>query len=179
MRSIYFIMSKFRKYKMRQYILTLVEKFRYFILSCTFHQNTGPWLLWSYGSWIYSYICIQCLSPLTWVRISTRARCITCDKGCQWLLTGRWISPGPPVSSTNKTDRHNIYWNIVERGVKHHQTNKQTNYENNINTTLNRCKNMRNPYSYNSQSCIQLSSSGEKENNCLRQFTAYLKSHSD
>jgi hypothetical protein len=38
---------------------------------------------------------------------------------------------------------------------------------------------MRNPYSYNSQSCIQLSSSGEKENDCFRQFTAYLKSNSD
>ena len=26
----------------------------------------------------------------------------------QWLVTGRWFSPGPPVSSTNKTDRHDI-----------------------------------------------------------------------
>jgi hypothetical protein len=24
------------------------------------------------------------------------------------LTTGRWFSPGPPVSSTNKTDRHDI-----------------------------------------------------------------------
>jgi hypothetical protein len=31
----------------------------------------------------------------------------------------RWFSPGTPVSSTNKTDRHNI----VESGIKHHQTN--------------------------------------------------------
>jgi hypothetical protein len=32
-----------------------------------------------------------------------RARCTTlCDKVCQWLATGRWFSPGPPVSSTNK-----------------------------------------------------------------------------
>jgi hypothetical protein len=23
-------------------------------------------------------------------------------------VTGRWFSPGPPVSSTNKTDRHDI-----------------------------------------------------------------------
>jgi hypothetical protein len=29
-------------------------------------------------------------------------------KVCQWLATGRWFSPGPPVSSTNKTDRHDI-----------------------------------------------------------------------
>jgi hypothetical protein len=28
-----------------------------------------------------------------------------CDKVGQWLVTGRWISP---VSSTNKTDRHDI-----------------------------------------------------------------------
>jgi len=27
---------------------------------------------------------------------------------CQWLATGLWFSPGTPVSSTNKTDRHDI-----------------------------------------------------------------------
>jgi len=26
----------------------------------------------------------------------------------QWLVAGRWFSPGIPVSSTNKADRHNI-----------------------------------------------------------------------
>jgi hypothetical protein len=31
-----------------------------------------------------------------------------CDKVCQWLAVGRWFSPGTPVSSTNKTDRHDI-----------------------------------------------------------------------
>ena len=31
-----------------------------------------------------------------------------CDKVCQWLATARWFSPGTPVSSTNKSDRHNI-----------------------------------------------------------------------
>ena len=31
-----------------------------------------------------------------------------CDKVCQWLATGRWFSPGTPVSSTNKTDVHDI-----------------------------------------------------------------------
>jgi hypothetical protein len=44
-----------------------------------------------------------------WVRISIRARCTTiCDKVCQWLATGWWFSPGIPVSSTNKTDCHDI-----------------------------------------------------------------------
>jgi hypothetical protein len=27
---------------------------------------------------------------------------------CQWLMASRWFSPGTPVSSTNKTDRHDI-----------------------------------------------------------------------
>ena len=31
-----------------------------------------------------------------------------CDKVCQRLPTGQWFSPGSPVSSTNKTDRHDI-----------------------------------------------------------------------
>ena len=31
-----------------------------------------------------------------------------CDKVCQWLATGRWFSLGTPVSSTNKTDCHDI-----------------------------------------------------------------------
>ena len=29
-------------------------------------------------------------------------------KICQWLATGRWFSPGTMVSTTNKTDRHDI-----------------------------------------------------------------------
>jgi hypothetical protein len=46
---------------------------------------------------------------LTWVRISIRVRCTTlCDRVCQWLAIGWWFSLGPPVSSTNKTDCHDI-----------------------------------------------------------------------
>ena len=69
-----------------------------------------PSWTWSHGSWIYNYLCHQCLSPLMlWGRISIRARCTTlCDKVCQRLATGRWFSPGPPVSSINKPDRHDI-----------------------------------------------------------------------
>ena len=43
---------------------------------------------------------------------------VTCDRSV--------VSLGPPVSSTNKTPTW-YSWNIVESGVKHHQTNKQTN----------------------------------------------------
>ena len=31
-----------------------------------------------------------------------------CNKVCQWRVTGQWFSPGTPVFSTNKTDRHDI-----------------------------------------------------------------------
>jgi hypothetical protein len=31
-----------------------------------------------------------------------------CDKVCQWLATDLCSSPGTPVASTNKTDRHDI-----------------------------------------------------------------------
>ena len=32
----------------------------------------------------------------------------SCVKVCQWLVTGRWFSPGTLISSTNKTDYHDI-----------------------------------------------------------------------
>ena len=94
---------------------------------CIYNINTcisisdklpGTSWLWSYGSWIYNYLCNQCLSPLKlWVRILlmakfTRYNIIRIrtlyDKVYQWLATIRWFSPGTPVSFTNKTDRHDI-----------------------------------------------------------------------
>jgi hypothetical protein len=31
-----------------------------------------------------------------------------CDKVCQGLANGQWFSPGTPISTTNKTDCHEI-----------------------------------------------------------------------
>ena len=77
-----------------------------------FRLNVGPSWSWSYGSWIYNYLCNQCLSPLTlWVRILLRRGVIDTtlrDKVCQCLATGQCFSPGTPISSTNKTDHHEI-----------------------------------------------------------------------
>ena len=80
-----------------------------------FVKKMGLLWPWWYGSWIYNYLCNQCLSPLMlWVWISIRARCTTlCDKVCQWPATGRWFPP--PI---NWPPRYN--WNIVESDVKHH-----------------------------------------------------------
>ena len=42
-------------------------------------KSGPPWWSWSYGSWIYNYLCNQCLSPLTLCSFSTipRFRLIT------------------------------------------------------------------------------------------------------
>jgi len=64
-----------------------------------------PWS-WSYGSWIYDYLCTQCLSLLTlWVRIALKRgelKTKLCDNVYQLLVAVRWFSP---VCSTNKSDR--------------------------------------------------------------------------
>jgi hypothetical protein len=44
-----------------------------------------------------------------------------CDKVCQWLATGQYFSQGPPVSSSNKTDDHDItelLWKVVLNTIK-------------------------------------------------------------
>ena len=72
----------------------------------------GPSWSWLYGSWIFNYLCNQCLSPLKlWVWSLFMARFTRCNimwKVCQLLAAGRWFSPGTPVSSINKTDCHYI-----------------------------------------------------------------------
>jgi len=105
-------------------ILTWRIKYQVDIISWATINEWPSWP-WSYGSWIYNYLCNRRLSPLmVWVRIPLRARCTTlCDEVCQWLPAGRWFSPGTPVSSNNKTDSHDI----TESGVKHHKSNQPTN----------------------------------------------------
>jgi len=49
------------------------------------HRNSGTVTRsLSYGSWIYNYLCNQCLAPLMlWVQLPLSARCTTlCDKVC-------------------------------------------------------------------------------------------------
>ena len=75
-------------------------------------QWNNPSWSWSCSSWIYNYLCNKCLSSLPLgVRILLK-QCVLdttiSHKVCQWLAAGRWFSPGTPVSSINKTDRHDI-----------------------------------------------------------------------
>ena len=58
------------------------------------------------------YLCNQCPLPLTlWVQILLRWGVLDtalCDIICQWLVVDQWFSLGTPLSSTNKTDSHDI-----------------------------------------------------------------------
>jgi hypothetical protein len=119
----------------------------------TVQENRRPSWPWSYGSWIYNYLWNQCLSPLMlWVRISIRARCTTlCDKVCQWLATGRKISLGPPISSTNKADCHDITEILLKVALNTIKENKQTSkqFTQNVLLILYYCRWERNYYSIN------------------------------
>ena len=81
----------------------LITNYKKFTCQQTF--NEGPLWPWTHGSWIYNYLCNQCISSLMlWVRISIRARWTTFNI----CATDLWFSSGPPGSSTNKTDSHDI-----------------------------------------------------------------------
>ena len=103
------MISKFRK-----------KKINYQIISDGWSNFWGP--PWSHGSWIYIYLYNQCLSqPKLWVRILLRRGVLDttfCDRVCQWLATGLWFSPGTPVSSTNKTNRHDITEILLKVALK-------------------------------------------------------------
>ena len=90
------------------HFVILGNSFKYKILINDFYELG----LWSYVSWIYIYLRNQCLSPLTlWFRIPIKRVVLDttfCDKVLQWLATIRWFSTNTPISSTNKTDRHDI-----------------------------------------------------------------------
>jgi hypothetical protein len=42
------------------------------------------------------------------IEFSNKNDTTLCDQVCRGLGAGRWFSPGTPVSSNNKTDRHDI-----------------------------------------------------------------------
>jgi len=49
-----------------------------------------------------------------------------CANVCEWLATGWWFSPGTPVSSTNKTDRHDMTEILLKVALNTIKQTKQT-----------------------------------------------------
>jgi hypothetical protein len=77
-------------------------------------------IVWYFDLWLH----MQSV-PFTTdvVMFEPRLRCSVldttlCDKVCQWLAAGQWFSPGTPVSSTNKTDRHDITEILLKVALK-------------------------------------------------------------
>jgi hypothetical protein len=85
---------------------------------------------WSYGSWIYNYLCNQCLSPLMlWVRSGWGVQhyVITFVGDLRQVGVFVRVVRFPPPIKLAVTIRYN--WNIVEKVALSiiKQTNKQTN----------------------------------------------------
>jgi hypothetical protein len=69
----------------------------------------GAVVVWSYGSWIYNYLCHQCLSPVNaWVRIPVTPGLYSIQhyviKFVSDLRQVGGFPPGTPVFTTNKAD---------------------------------------------------------------------------
>ena len=74
---------------------------------------------WLYGSWVYNYLCNQCLSPLIlWVQILFMARC-TWYNIMWYSLSVTWdrlVVFFGFLHQLNWPPQYN--WNIVESGIK-------------------------------------------------------------
>ena len=77
-----------------------------------YHRRKRKGPSWLYGCWFTTNCAISAYhhwnckleSGSWWGVLDTTL----CDKVCRWFAAGQWFSPGNPVSSTNKTDCHNI-----------------------------------------------------------------------
>ena len=79
-------------------------------LSSTFWGTVVVGIVWKF---IYNYIIMQPVTITTNIVSSNpthgKVNSIQhCYKVCQWLATCRWLSFDSPVSSTNKTDSHDM-----------------------------------------------------------------------
>jgi len=87
---------------------------------------------WSYGSWIYNYLCTQCLSPLKlWVRIPLMARCIRYNIIYMWwslsVTYDRSVVFYGYSSFLHQQSWPPWYsWNIFESGVKQQKSINQS-----------------------------------------------------
>jgi hypothetical protein len=84
----------------------------YLVILCIVNTNTKNHNTWR-SLWSDLQLHVQSIPVTTKVVSSNPVHgevysTALCDKVCQWLARGRWLSPGIPVSSTNKADRHNI-----------------------------------------------------------------------
>jgi hypothetical protein len=85
----------------------------------------GPSWPWLYGSWIYNYLCNQCLSPLMlWIRIPLRRGVLDttlCDKVCQLRQFGGVLRISrfpPPIKLTTSHYLAEILLKVALKTIK-------------------------------------------------------------
>ena len=110
---------------------------------CTDFHNYSNWIYTgSFAKFIFCVYTLLCQhSPLTlFVRIPFRRDIFDTtlwDKVCHWLAVGRWFSPGTSVSSTNKTDGHDITETLLKASLNTiNQPNQTTTM---FTTTYDKC----------------------------------------
>jgi hypothetical protein len=88
---------------------------------------------WAYGGWIYNYPCNYCLSPLkSRVWILLLVMCIRYN--IMWYSVYDLWQVGGFLRYSGFLHQDiwppHYYWNIVERGVKHHNPKPNPNFGN-------------------------------------------------
>ena len=91
--------------------------------------KVGPLRSWSYGSWIYNYLCSQFLHHWSWCCEfeSHWGDTTLCEKVCQWLVTGQWYFPGTLVFFTNNTDHNHTTEILLKVALNTISQTNQTN----------------------------------------------------
>jgi hypothetical protein len=87
------------------------------VISCThyiFISNKGGYMYKSYLYHDYAYSIITTVVNSNLSRLNTTL----CDKVCKWFVASQWFSLGTLVSSTNKTDCHDISKILLKVEIK-------------------------------------------------------------
>ena len=99
-----------------------------------------------------------------------------CDQVCQWFATGWCFSPCSPVSSTNKTDRHNMT-EILLNTIKPNQANQNILIHFTCFWSIKPCDNW---FYFNSRKCnVYLRKCSAPKYNCKKHtysVQSYMKS---
>ena len=107
-------------------LLSIILVFRFLSISIAIRGPSWPW---SYGSWIFNYLCNRCLSPLKlWVRIPLRRDeidTLLCDTILSVTFDRSVFFSCTPVSSTSKHHHRDIteillkYYFVLTSAIVH------------------------------------------------------------
>jgi hypothetical protein len=101
-----------------------------------FTVSVYPFYSTTYAISTYHHWCCE-FEPRSWRGVFDAT---LCDTVCQWPATGRWFSPGTPVSSTNKTDRHLITEILLKVALRTIKPTDQLKQSHKTNLILFSCK---------------------------------------